>query len=79
VLIEALTLTACAAFYVAEAAPEGDRLRFKRTSDRTRNAMTARLRTYVAALRGGAGCQRYLAKPVSPVQFAATAALLVSD
>jgi CHASE1-domain containing sensor protein len=52
VLIVALTLKACAAFYVVKAAHEEDRLRFERMSDRTRDAMTARLRTYVATLRG---------------------------
>ena len=55
VLVLSLALTACAAYYVADAAYEQDRLRFERMADRTRDAMTARLRTYIAALRGCAG------------------------
>lgn len=55
VLVVALTLTACAAFYGAQEAHEQDRVRFERMTDRTHDAMTVRLRTYVAVLRGGAG------------------------
>ncbi len=55
VLVVSLALTACAALYVAQAAREQDRLRFENMANRTRDAMGARLRTYITVLRGGAG------------------------
>jgi signal transduction histidine kinase/ActR/RegA family two-component response regulator len=55
VLFVALALTAGATYFVAHLAHQEDRTRFSGLAEQTRSQIDARLNTYVALLRGGAG------------------------
>src|SRR5438477_8716687 len=55
VLGVSLLLTAASAFYVGSVAQESDRRRFDNAIERTNEAISRRIETYVNLLRGGAG------------------------